>query len=297
MSKSNILVVTHPRSGTHFSIDTLCLNLQSTYFGLIRGQYPSLERLILDHDKQYTKEWESYVFGRPGVTKIFKTHLMPAEMRGMIETDILSTEDSQLIRHILDTSQIVYVYRDGRDTMISWFHYMVEAGGGLPTDLPARIRSCSFSEFLRMPNRYMPVLRKIQEIDVNRATYWSAHNESWLNEKAIISVSFERLLRSVSDTMTMLASALGMRDQLLPSIELPPLISERGRSFPLRMLRRWHRFQAEQHHNKRGVECYPPMPSYARSGKSGGWSEYFSEEDLIFFSKHAGKTMDRLGYT
>lgn len=296
MTEFNILVATHPRSGTHFVINTLCLNFRNVYFGLIRGQYPSLERLILDHDKQYTREWESYVFGKPGVSKIFKTHLMPDEINLMMETGILSPDDTRLLQHILDTSRTVFVYRDGRDTMISWFHYMVEAGGGLPTDLPARIQSCSFSEFIRMPNRYIPVLRSIENFDANRAFYWSNHTESWLQEDSIIAISFENLRRSISDTIPILVSELGMLDRLLPSIELPLLISEQGRSFSMRMLRRWRRFQAEKHHYQRGVDCYPPMPSYARSGKTGGWPVYFAKEDLEFFYQYAGKTMERLGY-
>jgi hypothetical protein len=266
------------------------------HFGLVRGQYPSLERLILDHDKEYTREWETYVHGRPGVTKIFKTHLLPDEIQRMLDSDVLSSGDSRLVQHVLDTSRTVYVYRDGRDAMVSWFRYMLEAGGGLPTDLPPRLQACSFSEFLRMPNRYIPVLRSIRNIDLNRATYWSAHVESWLSDNSVIPVSFEDIRGSVSETVSKLASELGMGDKLLPSLELPPLITERGRCFPMRILRRWRRFQAERYHNKRGVECYPPIPSYARSGKSGGWLDSFSEEDLVFFNKYAGNTLNHLGY-
>jgi hypothetical protein len=274
----------------------LCLNIRNVYFGLVRGQYPSLERLILDHDKEYTREWEAYVHGSPGVTKVFKTHLMPDEIRSMLVGDVLSPDDTRLVQYILDTSRVIYVYRDGRDAMVSWFRYMLEAGGGLPTDLPPRIKASSFSEFLRMPNRYIPVLRSIQEEDLNRVTYWSWHVESWLEKNSVIPMSFEDLRESASDTISKLAAEIGMIDSLLPSIELPPLITERGRSFPMRMLRRWRRFQTERYHQKRGVEYYPPMPSYARSGGTGGWRAYFSEDDLAFFNKYAGNTLNHLGY-
>jgi hypothetical protein len=38
------------------------------------------------------------------------------------------------------------------------------------------------------------------------------------------------------------------------------------------------------------------MPSYARSGGTGGWRAYFSEDDLAFFNKYAGNTLNHLGY-
>lgn len=295
MPESNILVATHPRSGTHLCIDTLCLNLRNIYFELVRGQYPSLERLVLDHDRKYTKEWEAFVFGKPGVTKIFKTHLMPEEIRRMMEDDVLSQEDRRLIRHILDSSRVIYIYRDGRDALVSWYYYMLKQGGGLPTDLPPRIQTCSFADFIRMPNRYIPVFREIQSIDANRAVYWSAHVESWLTQQPC-HVSFERLRQSPSESMHRIAGELGFMDQLLPSIELPHLITENGRSLRARLLRRWRRIRAEHHHRRRGVSCYPPIPPYARSGEVGGWIKHFSNEDLAFFNAHAGRTMHRLGY-
>ena len=58
MSKKCILVAAHPRSGTHFTINSLCMNLKDIEFPLIRDGYPSLEGLFLTHDDEYIKEWE-----------------------------------------------------------------------------------------------------------------------------------------------------------------------------------------------------------------------------------------------
>jgi len=296
MSEFNIVVATHPRAGTHLCIDTLCLNLRNVHFGLIRGQYPSLERLLLDHDRKYTEEWKAFVFENPSVTKIYKTHLMPEEIQRMVEGDILSAEDRRIVSHILEHSRVIYVYRDGRDALVSWYHYMMEAGGGLPNDLPLRMQASSFSEFLRMPNRYIPVLRKIQSIDRNRAVYWSAHVEGWLAGKPAHLVSFEKLRRSVSEAMQEIARKMGITNQLMQDIELPTLITEKGRSLPARLFRHWRRIRAEKHHRERGVTCYPPSPAYARTGGFGNWTRYFNEEDQAFFLRHAGRTMQKLGY-
>lgn len=297
MPTFNILVATHPRSGTHLGIDSLCLNLRNVYFGLVRGQYPSLERLVLDHDRTYTKEWEAYVFGKPATTKIFKTHFMPDEIRKMMEGEVFSREDLRIVSHIMDSSRVIYVYRDGRDTLVSWYHYMLKKGGGLPTDLPSRIQACSFPEFMRMPNRYIPVFREIKPIDKNRAVYWSSHVESWLNQRPC-HVSFEELRKFPSETIHKIARKLGLSEQVLPTIEPPRLITEDdGRSLPARLLQHWRRIRTKQHHKRRGVDCYPPAPPFARSGGSDNWTNYFTEEDLAFFNRHAGQTMQRLGYT
>ena len=62
MSKKYILVATHPRSGTHFLINSINLNFKNFEFSLIRGLYPTLEGLFWTHDNEYTKEWERYLY-------------------------------------------------------------------------------------------------------------------------------------------------------------------------------------------------------------------------------------------
>ena len=51
--KKYIIISSHPRSGTHFLIDSLIFNSSILSFPKIRPSYSTLENLILAHDKKY----------------------------------------------------------------------------------------------------------------------------------------------------------------------------------------------------------------------------------------------------
>ena len=65
MIKNNskfIFIISHPRSGTHFTIDSLRINLGSQVnFGNIRPSYSTIENLILPHDPEINEEWIKWI--------------------------------------------------------------------------------------------------------------------------------------------------------------------------------------------------------------------------------------------
>ena len=76
------------------------------------------------------------------------------------------------------------------------YHYQKEAGGGLPQGIQERLRQCTFSEFLRMPNKYFMPTRGFQQRDKNPVVFWASHVEEWFAVKRVVRVSFESLLHN-----------------------------------------------------------------------------------------------------
>jgi hypothetical protein len=302
--KRNIIVATHPRSGTHLCINAFRMNVHDSRFPMIRRQYPSIERLVMGHDAAYTKEWEEYVFGgAPGGIRLFKTHMSRADIEAALEnTDILNGTERRLFAHIVASSRFVYVHRDGRDTLVSWFHYMRDFGGHLPADLPPRIAHCDLSEFIRMPNRFFAPVRGIEPVDVNRAAYWRHHVESWLNDAQTIPVAYEALSRDFNATFSKLADAVGVSDQMYQKLCRPPLIPAPRGNYAGRVLSAIRKRVLVQGYTLRDriVRKVPgkvPLSAHARKGRIGGWRSRFSTGDLAFFDAQAGAVMRRLGYT
>lgn len=293
-----LLVATHPRSGTHLCINSLCLNVRNVTFGLVRGQYPTLERLLLDHDDAYAREFEAHIRPLNGFTRIVKTHLRPSEIRMAIESPgFLNERDRALARSIMERSRCLYVYRDGRDVMVSWYHYMVQFGGGLPSDILPRLQKMGFAEFLRMPNKYYPPVRGFQPEDASRPRYWAAHADEWMAQPGVISVAFEALIANFEGAIRELARELGWPDRVIEPVRMP-MLGRHARGGLLGKL--WHgahrRGVAFYHRVARGVQHYPPSPAFARKGESGGWRSSFTEEDKRYFLDQAGATLTRLGY-
>ena len=146
MSARNILVVTHPRSGTHFLINAICMNCYDAEFPLIRNMYASIEGLFLAHDKEFTREWEECIRRDDGKIRMFKAHFTPSEAKLAIDSDsYLGKREKAIVKEIYENSRIVHVYRDGRDALTSCYHFQKEAGGGLPQGGKFRLDKCTFS--------------------------------------------------------------------------------------------------------------------------------------------------------
>jgi hypothetical protein len=289
-----LLVATHPRSGTHFLINSLCLNFAKVVFQPLRSQYPTLERLVLDHDAAYSKAWEAYLAPQPGVIKVVKTHMTPEDMASALEPDSgLAGRDRCLMKQICESAQRVYVCRDGRDALLSWYHYVKDFGGGLPNDLPPRLAECSLGEFIRMPNRYHIPTRRTQAIDTNRVAYWKHHVETGMDEPGSCSLSFESLRSDFDATLNHLAKELKWEDRRLRPFERPALVRP-ARSAVGRLLLAARRRAAAARHAKRGVAALPPSPAWAQRGNSGTWKQHYRPEDLEFFDEWGGDALGRL---
>ena len=290
-----LLVSTHPRSGTHLLINSLCLNFAGVVFQPLRGQYPTLERLVMDHDDTYSQAWESYLNPQPGIVTVVKTHMTPSDIAATGGSGSgLSSRDQELFDRIVGSAKRLCIYRDGRDALLSWYHYMKEFGGGLPTDLPPRLAHCTPGEFIRMPNRYHAPIRATQPTDRNRVAYWNHHVESTIDEANTFSCSFEALRNDLNTTLGRLATDLGWEERRLSPLEHPPLVR------PARLLvgKLWQaacRRMSARRHAKRG--CHPPpSPAWARQGQCGTWQEQYRPEDIHFFDEWAGDTLARWGY-
>ena len=287
-----IVVCTHPRSGTHFLINSLCANLGVAEFSEIRGGFATLESLILPHDKAFAEEWLDCLENEDGRLKIFKTHLTPTDIEIALDLKwFLSPLEREILGRIYENGRFLNIYRDGRDVMVSWYHYQKDAGGGLPVGTKIRLAQCGFSEFLRMPNKYYMPIRGFQEEDKNHVTYWAAHLEGWLQRRSVTFISYEALLHDFEETLKSLSSALGLEDHLPDKLWQPSLPLPRT-GYLDRLVCKIQRGLGI----KTRKEKVRKNTASARKGISGDWKNYFNENDLEFFLEYGGRVMKRLNY-
>lgn len=292
----NILVVTHPRSGTHFAINAICMNFKGAEFPLVRRGFASMGGLFSPHDERYTREWEKILWENNNEITLFKSHFTPSEISKAINTKFFfGDRDRKIVKEIYENSKILHVYRDGRDALVSMYYFYKNAGGSLPQGSKFRLAECGFSEFIKMPNDHYTKIRGFEERDENRPKYWSSYVDEWFNKEGVAHISYESLCNNFEESVRNLACSLDIEDLLSDEIKRPELHTAMEKAdLGSKILKKTKKIFSVM--NKKAEEPKIVYPSYPRKGIVGDWQSHFSGSDLEFFLKYAKDTMLKLNY-
>lgn len=250
-----ILVSSHRRSGTHFLIDSLQANLKDSIF-------PAHRRLPKDFNigSLLRKDETIYEVVKKLLSAdtwvIIKSHLLPDETRIITPKDKYEEFVSYIYAHAFK----LYVYRNGRDTLVSLYHFLNKS---------------DFKQFLREQNDHFACTRSFDDsIDANRVTYWSYHVHSWLNEENVCSIRFEDLKDDFSETMGKVIASLG---QTPPDrLTKPELPKNRATHYLQLML-----FKQGLLNKVKSTSVRP------RRGRIGDSSSHFDDEDEKYFLENS----------
>lgn len=197
----NIFVISHRRSGTHLVIDTIRNNFPavSDAFLTLECLYPQVKPHI--PGPEFEKQ-----LGRGGM--IVKTH-----MDAQLETEPFAPLDEmkQLAARAAPRTKAIYIYRDGRDVLTSFYHYRAKIGPVPP----------SIHEFLQ---------QKVSDwFPGNRIEYWVHHVSGWLGRSDVLYVSFEELIRSPESVVAKLAAWIGLpAPQKVANVDLNQAQANKG---------------------------------------------------------------------
>ena len=171
----NILVCSHQRSGTHFLINSIAINLDWTCDWLDVPPTTDTARL-----KKFFEDVKPQ-------NKVFKSHH---------QFDCFS-ECWDIIK---DKFDVFYIYRDGRDVLTSMFFYYV---------LKQRwVRARNVGEYMRLnPQVYNYDYRYSIIKSDNHVDRWVNHVEDWLN-RDVCYITYEKLSRAFPGTISDISSYL-----------------------------------------------------------------------------------------
>lgn len=257
-SSKTIIVATHRRSGTHWTIDALrnnSLDINSKFLTLEQTEPSHHQPIPLEEFQNMLESLEGRV--------LLKIHDLPS-------ATYWKNEHTRQFARAMLLSPTIYVYRDGRDVMVSLYYYMKRFREDF-TDL-------SFSDFLRMDNELDG------DTNMSRPAFWAHHIRTWLKQPNLISIAYESLETDYEDTVEKLADFL--------NIDL---------TYPLQSVNvhqtKANKSRVNQLLKKVGLKREKTSTAVSpRKGKSGDWRNHFSEDDLAFFMGEVGELMWRLGY-
>lgn len=254
-----IVIATHRRSGTHWTIDALRNNSPD-----INSKFLTLEQIEPTHHQPIPlDEFQATLDGLDGRVLI-KVHDLPSA------TYWQSKPEQSFAQTIIQNSPTIYIHRDGRDVMVSLYHYMKQFRDDF--------RDLSFSDFLRM-NHELDGKTKM-----SRPAYWAHHVETWLAQPNVLEASYQSMETDYENTVQRMADFL--------QIQL---------TYPLQSV---NVHQAQLNRNpmnrllsKVGFKRHKVSSAVSpRKGKSGDWRTHFSEDDLDFFTGELDGFLHQLGY-
>ena len=157
-----IVIATHRRSGTHWTIDALRNNSSD-----VSDTFMTLERVSSDHET-------------PTPLPEFRRQLKVLDGRVLVKVHDLPVatfwkreEERAFARSVLRESPAIYVHRDGRDVMVSLYYYM--------QSFDEDVKKQSFSEFLRSESKLDGV-----DTGMSRPAYWAHHARTWLQQPNLL---------------------------------------------------------------------------------------------------------------
>jgi hypothetical protein len=185
-----------------------------------------------------------------------------------------SGDDSvaKYITHLYDEAQKIYVHRDGRDVMVSLFHYQKHLGQISDEQ--------SFSAYLRGMNSF-DTYSYVGEM--RRLEYWVYHVRSWMDKKDVLFVSYDDLQENYVMTLQAISAFIGC--------PLPEKIRDVRRS-----VEKKGQFARLMDHIVRRLKGMRYSSVGFRKGASGDWKDYFSPADRHYFAAWAGELNRHLGY-
>lgn len=242
-------VVGYPKSGNTWLCFLIAYCLNAEYDDCDQpGIHPRNE-----YQRQYVKGGLAHPSYQQQVGKIIKTH----------KIDIPDG----------DNRPLVYLIRDGRDVMVSYYFYRHTYINSYSLQNP--------KNWLRKIRSWTKSTLKQEDIDlssflVKYTSNWVNHVQTWLDRNPTAIVRYEDLKTNPEATLTQLFQQLG--------VAVAPEIWQQALTI----------FDFKQLAQRQAGE--EDRSSFFRKGIVGDWQNYFTADDIEFFRAEAGDILTRTGY-
>jgi len=258
-------------------MDSITLNVPDAYFphdprlpadfnyGSLLRNDPVVNQVFAEHVKCEKKRHV-----------VIKNHLMPMVIEKAMVSPEYSDETRGLLKHIWENSAKLYIYRNVRDVLVSFYHHVHPK------------RDQDFSSFLHAESPYKyDELPDDYEGYRSKPRFWQVHVDDWmaLVPEPVTPVDYQDLSSNFESTFRriMQESGIPVKDEL----RKPRKQTQAERGFFGKLMWKLYR---------KGYRVRVESTAIEHSRRKGPWQDYFSSEDDQFTLAEAGDAMVRLGY-
>ncbi len=227
--KNPFYVLSHERSGTHLALNLLYRNLY------IQQQFLDLPVWKKNNSTDAERHWS--LRGQEVQEKLCSGGLIKCHC------------EVEIYRKFLPALPVVYVVRDPRDTLVSFFYYLNNKEFHANNPGLEQLACESFSEFLRRPlDEFLRFGFSLDGAMHNVVERWARHYAGWIKESACLVVRYEDLLAKMVPSVWKIA----LFANVFPKVFMHPYkVGEKGAILP-------------------------------RKGIVGDWKNHFTQSDLEF---------------
>lgn len=252
----NIIVVSHRRSGTHFTVDSLINNFD------IFSKSKDIKNSTLDSlfDSGSEAAINRFIDCYQTGGRVIKTH----STFDYWDYFTRYAEYKDTIDGIFQCPYKIYIYRGGFDVLVSLYRYQ--------SGFSDRIKAITFYEFLREPVHVCnDRCRKV----VSKPAYWAAHLMGWIFQDQVLPLKFDNLKIDFDGVINKIANYVG--EELPASAKNVGMEKERDGNVAKK---------TSEGVNRTSVSFY--------AGRIGDHREFFSKSDFAFFRKEVASVSNEL---
>ncbi len=254
-----IVIISHPRSGTHLTIDGLrhffveCVRRQRPRQS-VHDLYINLDRLDQAHPFPLSPEKIQHKLTKRSERVLIKTHCTTA-------LEQVDAEYKEFAGDIINASSLVYVVRDPRPVLASYMALRPMKYPDSPTDMSTFLRSSL-------------------DCDLQPAAGWAKHVGDWIDTKGICVIRFEDMMADYNSAIGTLGTQLGLARNKKQLIMYPKPKSRRENK-----TRRLF-----------GRQLCSSIDNLRMNITTPKWRDVMSDDDLALIQEQAGEMMTKLGY-
>jgi len=176
----------------------------------------------------------------------------------------------------------VALFRDGRDVMVSCYFKAFFLN---EWNEPGRVRFMRnifrFADYENVRANLAAFMRRMLDDPISPHFSWVDFVRAWAGRPGVVETRYEALRADTAGELARVVEALTGR----------PLAPERAAR-----IAEAHTMAQMRARAAGSPKARQPEVSFYRSGRIGGWTDYFTDEALAWFEDRAGAELERLGY-
>jgi len=177
----HVFVISHERSGTHIVIDAIRNNFPIYKINF----YVNIDRMTEGHWSHCSQDLIKTELQKE--PRVIKTHML-SDTGVFFDGGGVAT---QLVNSYVESSKLIYIYRDGRDVLGSLYSFWSRTVPGFG--------EITFSDMLK--GDFTTNIGQARQGSVNPVLYWREHVQNWIEREDVLTLSFEEILNDYENTL------------------------------------------------------------------------------------------------